>query len=106
MAEDNDSECARNMAKPEYRILFPNAYSISELYGYLHSPGQERTFEDAARETNYDMKMKSPQPRGQPEPAGDQTQAAQEWVEGQLGAVIRNFLKAGPGTMNWVVLDG
>lgn len=27
-------------------------------------------------------------------------------MEGQIGAVIRNFLKVNPSVMNWVVLDG
>ncbi len=44
LAEDNDSESARNLPKPEYRILFPNAYSMAELYGWLHTAGQERSF--------------------------------------------------------------
>lgn len=110
MAEEHDSESARNIPKPDYRVLFPNAYSMSELYGWLHKSGQERSFEDAARETVTDNKLKSPTQgfaQAMKEQAEQQqSQSSNEWVEGQIGAVIRNFLKGNPNVMNWVVLDG
>ncbi len=55
--------------------------------------------------------MKSPGAGGfgqaaQQQQQQSESQSSHEWVEGQIGAVIRNFLKGNPNVMNWVVLDG